>query len=406
MTPNYYAPYITANTGGYSGFGPTFPTVTTPVVYTGDPGVRNPFFSQGYVSSDPLIYLVSGVSTPPYSVWTPGGAVVNSVAAGVPVPVNIAWPGSGATALTLDSVVMPPAIPPARLFQPPDAYGTGLIQPNTNNAIAGYVGIPDPTPTGLLGGATGGNLPPAVSNASDSGDPWINNLVANQGLNPWVNNVANLPPMYALNNGFTSLPWPYSTLAGTGVGGGAYYGPTSTWPPILQSTGALPPSSLLFPPSLPAGVVPGNLTLYNGNVSFLTVSSNMPAGTIPSALVTTPYLGTGGGGAANPDDRQHPYWRSEMMQAAMNLTTVRTHQYAVWITIGLFEIKKQGDIGMLGQGLPQLAFDIMGKEVGALSGTQVRYRGFFIVDRLKLTGFNYKDVGGFRAAVVYRKIIQ
>ncbi len=90
----------------------------------------------------------------------------------------------------------------------------------------------------------------------------------------------------------------------------------------------------------------------------------------------------------------------------MNLTTVRTHQYAVWITIGFFEIKKQGDIGMLGQGLPQLAYDIMGPEVGKLSGTQVRYRGFFIVDRLKLTGFNYNDVGGFRAAVLYRKIIQ
>ena len=33
----------------------------------------------------------------------------------------------------------------------------------------------------------------------------------------------------------------------------------------------------------------------------------------------------------------------------MNLTTVRTHQYAVWITIGFFEIKRQGDIGMLAQ---------------------------------------------------------
>ena len=90
----------------------------------------------------------------------------------------------------------------------------------------------------------------------------------------------------------------------------------------------------------------------------------------------------------------------------MNLTTVRTHQYAVWITIGFFEVKKQGDIGMLVQGSPQLAFDIMGPEVGALSGQNVRFRGFFLVDRLKLTGFNPANVGGFRAAVVYRKVIQ
>ncbi len=72
-----------------------------------------------------------------------------------------------------------------------------------------------------------------------------------------------------------------------------------------------------------------------------------------------------------------------MLQKAMNLTTVRTHQYAVWITIGFFEVKRQGDIGMLGQGAPQLAFEIMGSEIGALNGQNVRFRGFFLVDRLK-----------------------
>ena len=34
-----------------------------------------------------------------------------------------------------------------------------------------------------------------------------------------------------------------------------------------------------------------------------------------------------------------------MMQRIMNQTTVRTHQYAVWITVGFFEIIKQGDLG-------------------------------------------------------------
>ena len=34
-----------------------------------------------------------------------------------------------------------------------------------------------------------------------------------------------------------------------------------------------------------------------------------------------------------------------MMQRVMNLTTVRTHQYAVWITVGFFEVLKQGDLG-------------------------------------------------------------
>jgi hypothetical protein len=61
---------------------------------------------------------------------------------------------------------------------------------------------------------------------------------------------------------------------------------------------------------------------------------------------------------------------------------------------------------MLGQGLPQLAFDVMGPELGALDGRRIRYRGFFLVDRLKLTGFNPGDAGAWHSAVVYRKVIQ
>ena len=51
------------------------------------------------------------------------------------------------------------------------------------------------------------------------------------------------------------------------------------------------------------------------------------------------------------------------MQKAMNLTTVRTHQYAVWITIGFFEVKRQGDLLMLGT-TPRTAYDILGPEIG------------------------------------------
>jgi hypothetical protein len=104
----------------------------------------------------------------------------------------------------------------------------------------------------------------------------------------------------------------------------------------------------------------------------------------------------------------------------MNLTTVRTHKYAVWITIGFFEVRRQGDIGMLAQAAAAYAagsqalaqqaylsaFDIMGPEVGALNGQSVRYRGFFLVDRLQLTGFDPGNVGAFHSAIVYRKVIQ
>jgi hypothetical protein len=120
------------------------------------------------------------------------------------------------------------------------------------------------------------------------------------------------------------------------------------------------------------------------------------------------YLGAGSAGAtftSNTDDRQHPYWRSEMLQKAMNLTTVRTHQYAVWITIGFFQVKRQGDLLMFATN-PQFAFDIMGPEIGAANGKTTRYRGFYLVDRLQLAGFNPTASASFRNAVVYANRIQ
>jgi large repetitive protein len=87
----------------------------------------------------------------------------------------------------------------------------------------------------------------------------------------------------------------------------------------------------------------------------------------------------------------------------MNLTTVRTHQYAVWITVGFFEVKRRGDIGMIASGAPQLAFDILGPEIGVQGDGRRRYRGFFLVDRLKLDGFDPTATGRWQTAVVYRQ---
>ena len=125
---------------------------------------------------------------------------------------------------------------------------------------------------------------------------------------------------------------------------------------------------------------------------------------LPTGIKNHQYLGSAAGGA-NIDMTQHPYWRSEQLQRVMNLTTTRTHQYAVWITIGFFEVKRQGDLGMLAFN-PQLAFDILGPEIGAANGKNTRFRGFYLVDRLQLTGFNPNSPGSFRAAVTYRQRIQ
>ena len=49
---------------------------------------------------------------------------------------------------------------------------------------------------------------------------------------------------------------------------------------------------------------------------------------------------------------------------------------------------------------------MLGPELGDASGQTTRYRGFFIVDRLKLYGFDDTTPGSFRPAVVYRQNIE
>ena len=226
---------------------------------------------------------------------------------------------------------MPPAVPPRRLFQPPDAFWTSTTNPT-------------PPPANIITG----------SNASDTGDQYLNNLV------------------------------PVTATA---------------------ATGALPLFLAGYTPN--AYVV--NLFWSAGTTLPSVVPPTTPPSTIPS-----PYLGGNSVAASNgppvvqqqTDMKQHPYFRTEMLQKAMNLTTVRTHQYAVWITVGFFEVTRQGDLLMAGSATPWLAFDVLGPEIGASTGQTTRFRGFFLVDRLQLTGYDPNVIGSFRPAVVYRQTIE
>jgi hypothetical protein len=88
-----------------------------------------------------------------------------------------------------------------------------------------------------------------------------------------------------------------------------------------------------------------------------------------------------------------------MMQKVMNLTTVRTHQFAVWITVGFFEVIKTGSPAL---GVP----DILGGELGLFAGKNVRYRSFFLLDRTRAVGFNPSSPQDFRDIVTYRRRIE
>jgi len=135
--------------------------------------------------------------------------------------------------------------------------------------------------------------------------------------------------------------------------------------------------------------------------------STTPANFTQASIQKSQYFGARYYGVANApyDQREHPYFRSEWLQKVTNLTTVRTHQYAVWITVGFFEVTRQGNPAMASVDYSQ-AYDQLGLELGVLDGKNTRYRGFFLVDRTKAVGFNVSLPGDFRNCVVYRDLIE
>jgi hypothetical protein len=113
------------------------------------------------------------------------------------------------------------------------------------------------------------------------------------------------------------------------------------------------------------------------------------------------YLGSG----AAPDRRQGPYFRTEWLQSVMNLTTVRTHQFAVWMTVGFFEVKRPGKPS-LAESNPRQAVDLLGREIGLPGKPRVRHRAFFVLDRSRARGLNAAGTSDFQNVIVYRIFIQ
>jgi hypothetical protein len=166
---------------------------------------------------------------------------------------------------------------------------------------------------------------------------------------------------------------------------------------------------------------PANLgtNLTDGRASIVdnTITSTTLGATPDYFLGSTPPPPpTAGPPPTNPpptDYRQHPYYRTEWLQKVLNLTTVRTHQYAVWVTVGFFEVVKAGNAQLVSTApAPAAALgnlqagDELGPELGLATGKNIRYRGFFLLDRTPAIGFNPRNPGDFRACVAYRRRIE
>ncbi|QVL30770.1 hypothetical protein KIH39_18190 [Telmatocola sphagniphila] len=84
-------------------------------------------------------------------------------------------------------------------------------------------------------------------------------------------------------------------------------------------------------------------------------------------------------------DQFHPYMNHEMLIKAMNNLTTRSNTFAVWCTVGYFEVENDGPYTPSNR--PRL-----GKELGSKDGTVVRHKFFSVVDRSNLA--TYSAVAG------------
>jgi len=103
---------------------------------------------------------------------------------------------------------------------------------------------------------------------------------------------------------------------------------------------------------------------------------------VPAGLPLFSYQQLNG---ATDDPVKNTYFQIANLQRLSNLLTTRSNVYAVWVTVGFFEVSPNQGTGLIDAGHPD-GFQL-GQEIGSETGEVKRPRAFYIYDRSIPVGF-------------------
>jgi hypothetical protein len=141
------------------------------------------------------------------------------------------------------------------------------------------------------------------------------------------------------------------------------------------------------------------------------LTSPLPTPMDPTAASTVPA------GPAYCNPTRNPYFHIQELQRMENLVTTRSNVYAVWITIGYFEVQKHPSAAFLAKYPNYSASDPnnanlypdgyeLGQEVGLDTGDVKRHKAFYIFDRSIPVGFFRGQDLNFDKGVLIRRFIE
>ncbi len=175
------------------------------------------------------------------------------------------------------------------------------------------------------------------------------------------------------------------------------------WPKVMQSLQGAAGNLPVYRQGWPTFFF-NPLRAYNAEDLRATTAglSVMPAPSDPTADVQRTYLrrdpqqpnkplfvaagpgdspGAGQSGAAFRDANRHPVFRYVPLNKLANTATTRSNVYAIWITVGYFEVTPVQANSAYPDGYQ------IGRELGSDTGQVVRHRAFYIFDRSVPMGF-------------------